>query len=92
MKHIVIAPFDGDLGAILDGIKESSTEKIVLITPLSSLSSAGPSLINYHIYGNEKNPGLKELGLVEIERNKGRVEIRLASLGKLLLKQRSIEF
>ncbi|AJF60605.1 MAG: hypothetical protein QT03_C0001G1122 [archaeon GW2011_AR10] len=33
MKHIVIAPFDGDLGAILDGIKEFTTEKIVLTQP-----------------------------------------------------------
>jgi len=48
----------------------------------------GPSLVNYHIYGNEKNPGLKELGVVEVERVKGKVMLKVTTLGKLLLKDK----
>lgn len=58
---------------------------------LSRKVKLGPSLINYHIYGNEKNPGLKELGLVEIQRNKGKVSLTLTTLGKLLLKDKEFE-
>ncbi|MCR4368987.1 MAG: DUF6293 family protein [archaeon] len=55
---------------------------------LSKKISIGPSLINYHIYGNNKNPGLKELGLVEISRGDGKVKIALSTMGKLLLKEK----
>lgn len=212
MKHIVIAPFEKDVSNILSGVKEFPTEKVILLTPLRSLSEArkaekefdrfkipveivelkddksfdeifekvghikakekgkdllmnlsaatgtlscislsaafvnglkafeieneklflfpilkfsyydmlsdkklqilrllgennccqsleelsrkiqlGPSLINYHVYGNEKNPGLQELGLVEIERTKGKVSIKLTTLGQLLLKDKQFQ-
>ncbi|MBI2598402.1 MAG: hypothetical protein HYW50_04355 [Candidatus Diapherotrites archaeon] len=48
----------------------------------------GPSVVNYHVYGNDKNPGLKELGIVEIERQKGKVILKVTTLGKLLLKDK----
>ena len=43
-------------------------------------------LISYHINGNLKSEGLKDLGLVETEENKGRVQVRLTLLGKMLVK------
>jgi len=60
---------------------------------LESLSRAvrlGPSLINYHVYGNEKNPGLKELGLIDVEREKGKVRVSLTALGRLLMQQKGV--
>ena len=48
----------------------------------------GPSVVNYHVYGNEKNPGLKELGIVEADRQKGKVILKVTTLGKLLLKDK----
>jgi len=65
--------------------KENSFKSLEL---LSRKVGLGPSLINYHIYGNEKNPGLKELGLVEISREDGKVKISLTTMGKLLLKDK----
>lgn len=56
---------------------------------LSKKVGLGPSLINYHIYGNEKNPGLKELGLVDISRENGKVKISLTTMGRLLLKDKN---
>ncbi len=58
---------------------------------LSKKTKLGPSLINYHLYGNEKNPGLKELGLVEVQRQKGKIVLQLTTLGKLLLKDRQFQ-
>lgn len=55
---------------------------------LSRRLKLGPSLVNYHIYGNEKNPGLRELGVVEVERQKGKVLLKVTTLGKLLLKDK----
>jgi len=43
-------------------------------------------LISYHVNGNLKSEGLKELGLVETKEIKGRVEVELTTLGRLLLK------
>ena len=56
---------------------------------LSKKVGLGPSLINYHIYGNEKNPGLKELGLTDISRENGKVKISLTTMGRLLLKDKN---
>ena len=55
---------------------------------LSKKVGLRPSLINYHIYGNEKNPGLKELGLTDISRENGKVKISLTTMGRLLLKDK----
>ena len=43
-------------------------------------------LVSYHIHGNRKSEGLKELGLVETKEVKGRVEVTITMLGRLLLK------
>ncbi len=63
-------------------------KKISSLEELGKSINLGPSLINYHIYGNEKNPGLKELGLIEANREKGKINIELTTLGRLLLKQK----
>jgi DNA-binding transcriptional ArsR family regulator len=57
---------------------------------LSKKAQMGPSLVNYHIYGDQKNPGLKDLGLIELDRDKGKIQIKLTSLGKLLLNDKLI--
>lgn len=56
---------------------------------LAKKAKLGPSLLNYHIYGNEKNPGLKELGLIEMKRDKGKINISLTSMGKIIMSQRN---
>lgn len=43
-------------------------------------------LISYHINGNLKSEGLKELGLVSAREEKGRSYIQLSTLGRLLIK------
>lgn len=66
----------------------NETESLASLEILSKKVGLGPSLINYHIYGNEKNPGLKELGLVEMSREEGKVKISLTTMGRLLLKEK----
>lgn len=63
-------------------------ESLDSLESLSKKVGLGPSLINYHIYGNEKNPGLKELGLTDISRENGKVKISLTTMGRLLLKDK----
>lgn len=43
-------------------------------------------LISYHVNGNLKSEGLRELGVVETTEIKGRMAISLTMLGKLLIK------
>ncbi len=43
-------------------------------------------LVSYHINGNLKSDGLKEMGLVNADEWKGRMKISLTLLGKLLIK------
>jgi len=43
-------------------------------------------LISYHINGTLKSEGLKQLGLVEAEENKGRVSVKLTMQGRLLVR------
>ena len=43
-------------------------------------------LLSYHINGTIKTEGLKQLGLVETNEEKGRVKVTLTTLGKLLVK------
>jgi DNA-binding transcriptional ArsR family regulator len=52
---------------------------------LSKKSKMSLPLISYHINGNLKSEGLKELGLVETTEKKGRIGITLTLLGKLLV-------
>jgi hypothetical protein len=43
-------------------------------------------LVSYHVNGTLKSEGLKQLGLVETTEQKGRVEVHLSTLGKLLVR------
>lgn len=43
-------------------------------------------LVSYHINGNAKSEGLKQMGLVDVTERKGRLHISLTSLGRLLIK------
>ncbi len=43
-------------------------------------------LISYHVNGTLKSDGLKQLGLVEVVSKRGKVDISLTTLGKMLVK------
>jgi DNA-binding transcriptional ArsR family regulator len=43
-------------------------------------------LVSYHINGNPKSEGLKEMGLVETKEEKGRIRVELSLMGKILMK------
>ncbi|MBI4018167.1 MAG: winged helix-turn-helix transcriptional regulator [Candidatus Aenigmarchaeota archaeon] len=43
-------------------------------------------LLSYHVNGNIKSEGLKQMGLVETHNMKGRLEVKLTKLAELLLK------
>jgi len=53
---------------------------------LSKKTKMSLPLISYHINGNLKSEGLKDLGLVKTSEKKGKVAIELTKLGRLLLK------
>ena len=53
---------------------------------LSKKTKMSPPLISYHINGNLKSEGLKQMGLIETMEKKGRIEIKLSTLGIMLLK------
>jgi len=52
---------------------------------LSKRTKMSLPLISYHINGNLKSEGLKEMGLVETNEMRGRLEIKLSMLGRMLL-------
>jgi DNA-binding transcriptional ArsR family regulator len=43
-------------------------------------------LVSYHINGNLKSEGLKDMGLIETMEKKGKIAIKLSSLGRMLIK------
>ncbi|MBI2649709.1 hypothetical protein HYX04_00165 [Candidatus Woesearchaeota archaeon] len=53
---------------------------------LSKKTKMSLPLISYHINGNLKSEGLKKMGLVETNEKKGRIEIKLSTLGRMLIK------
>lgn len=56
------------------------------LTELSEAGGVEKSLLSYHLRGGRDSKGLEELGLVEIDRGtQGRLLIRLAEMGRLLL-------
>jgi len=67
---------------ILEAIGDSGCSSLEELSKKASLSLP---LISYHINGNMKSEGLKQLGLVETEEKKGRTEIRLTLLGRLIV-------
>ena len=52
---------------------------------LSGLMKMSLPLVTYHVRGTKNSPGLEELGLVETNRHKGRIGVKLTSLGRLIL-------
>ena len=57
----------------------------ISLEELSKKTKMSLPLISYHINGNLKSEGLKEMGLVETEEIKGRMEIKLSVLGRMLI-------
>lgn len=57
----------------------------VSLEDLSKKTEMSLPLISYHINGNLKSEGLKEMGLVEAEEKRGKVEVKLSTLGKMLI-------
>jgi len=53
---------------------------------LSRVTNMSLPLISYHIHGTPKSEGLKDMGLVSIANKKGKIEITLSELGRLLIK------
>ena len=58
----------------------------ISLEELSRKTKMSLPLISYHINGNLKSEGLKKMGLVDTEAKRGRVEIMLSTLGKMLIK------
>lgn len=52
---------------------------------LSKKTKMSLPLISYHINGNLKSDGLKEMGLVDTNEIRGRMELKLSVLGRMLL-------
>ena len=52
---------------------------------LSEKTKMSLPLMSYHINGNVKSEGLRKLGLIESEEKKGRIQVKLTTLGKLLV-------
>ena len=57
----------------------------ISLQELSKKTKMSLPLISYHINGNLKSEGLKKMGLVETEEIKGRMEIKLSVLGRMLI-------
>ncbi|MBW2970624.1 winged helix-turn-helix domain-containing protein [Candidatus Woesearchaeota archaeon] len=52
---------------------------------MSEMTGMSLPLISYHINGNLKSQGLKEMGLVHTTEDKGKVSVKLTTLGRLLV-------
>lgn len=64
----------------------NDTKCCASLEELSKKTKMSLPLISYHINGNLKSEGLKKLGLVETTEEKGRVSIKLTTMGRLLVK------
>ena len=53
---------------------------------LSKKSKMSLPLISYHINGNLKSEGLKEMGLIETTEERGRISVKLSPLGKMIVR------
>lgn len=58
----------------------------ISLEQLSKKTKMSLPLISYHVNGNLKSEGLKEMGLVEANEKRGRIEVKLSVLGKMLLR------
>ena len=70
----------------LDILKILQQESFASLDQLSKKTEMSLPLISYHINGNLKSAGLKELGLIETKEEKGKVAVMLSTMGKLLIK------
>ena len=52
---------------------------------LGKLSHFGKPLLSYHIQGSKDARGLIDLGLVEVDRGKGKLRVDLTTMGKLCI-------
>ena len=59
---------------------------IISMENLSKKTKMSLPLISYHVNGNLKSEGLVEMNLVESKEIKGKVDLTLSTLGKLLIK------
>lgn len=64
----------------------SKPDCCISLEELSKKTKMSLPLISYHINGNLKSEGLKEMGLIETNEKKGRIEIKLSTLGRMLIK------
>ncbi|MFQ5406365.1 MAG: hypothetical protein ACE5DI_04375 [Candidatus Micrarchaeia archaeon] len=69
--------------AILKSVQEE--QEVDSLEKLSRKTQMSLPLIMYHLYGTAEKAGLEKLGLVETQKNKGRVNVKLTTLGKLIL-------
>lgn len=69
---------------ILSALREKNCR--ASLDQLSKKTGMSLPLISYHINGNLKSAGLKELRLVETREEKGRISVSLSSMGNLLMK------
>lgn len=53
---------------------------------LSKKSKMSLPLISYHINGNLKSDGLKDMGLITTMEEKGKIGVELSSLGKMIIR------
>ena len=67
---------------ILEGQKACCSS----LADLSEKTKMSLPLLSYHINGTLKTDGLKQLGLIEVTEENGKLLIRLNMLGKLLIK------
>lgn len=67
-------------------LKLLSTKGSRTLEELGKEGKMSPPLVSYHMNGNTKAEGLKQLGLVESSQEKGKSAVRLTMLGRLLVK------
>ena len=64
----------------------SQEQQVSSLEELGRSANMSLSLVSYHINGNLKSDGLKQLGLVDTLEKNGRVQVQLTTMGNLLLK------
>lgn len=64
----------------------SSENHEMSLEELGNVTKMSPPLVSYHLNGNQKSEGLKELKLVTSRDNKGKSYVKLTTLGVLTVK------
>lgn len=75
-----------DILRVLYENKDNEDRCCASLDELGKRTNMSLPLISYHINGTMKSEGLKELGLVETVEKKGKMEISLSMMGRLLIK------